>query len=164
MGKQAHTLQRIWPFILAVATGVVARSLRFLDTLPIIGDVDYAIIALGIGTAIVVAARVRPAWVAVATPFTWVAAYVLFSMLIEFTRRDPPGETWLNRPFDDFAGGLCVVAGPSLVLIGAILGARHVYLSKWHQLGCCAACGYDLRGSPGPRCPECGAEFTPKTL
>jgi len=23
----------------------------------------------------------------------------------------------------------------------------------------CAVCGYDLRGSPGPRCPECGEPF-----
>ncbi len=27
------------------------------------------------------------------------------------------------------------------------------------QRGLCAACGYNLRGSPGPRCPECGTAF-----
>jgi hypothetical protein len=29
----------------------------------------------------------------------------------------------------------------------------------WQRAGRCAACGYDLRGSAGPRCPECGAGF-----
>jgi rubrerythrin len=28
----------------------------------------------------------------------------------------------------------------------------------------CHACGYDMRGSPGPKCPECGAAMTPAQL
>ena len=28
--------------------------------------------------------------------------------------------------------------------------------------GHCAKCGYDLRGSPGLRCPECGEHYTPR--
>ena len=27
---------------------------------------------------------------------------------------------------------------------------------RWLLTGCCVACGYDLRGSPQGRCPECG--------
>jgi len=27
---------------------------------------------------------------------------------------------------------------------------------------CCLKCGYDLRGLPEPRCPECGMPFNPK--
>jgi hypothetical protein len=37
---------------------------------------------------------------------------------------------------------------------------RH-YLGRrrsWLQQGLCGACGYDLRMSDGPRCPECGSE------
>lgn len=26
----------------------------------------------------------------------------------------------------------------------------------------CTVCGYDLRGSPGPRCSECGTEMPPR--
>ena len=28
----------------------------------------------------------------------------------------------------------------------------------------CLECGYDLRGSPGPRCPECGTAFDPEVV
>ncbi len=29
---------------------------------------------------------------------------------------------------------------------------------------CCPRCGYDLRGLPEPRCPECGEPFDPAEL
>jgi hypothetical protein len=35
---------------------------------------------------------------------------------------------------------------------------------RWRRAGCCRECGYDLRGSPGPRCPECGREMAEGTV
>ena len=31
----------------------------------------------------------------------------------------------------------------------------------WRSEPRCKSCGYDLRGSPQPRCPECGAAYEP---
>lgn len=57
-----------------------------------------------------------------------------------------------------------------VVLVASIahLGVATVFISGCIHMsdapdadGCCAACGYDLRGSsPGTRCPECGQRFT----
>ena len=42
-------------------------------------------------------------------------------------------------------------------LMAAIVGYRHgVRLVAPHSTGTCNQCGYDLRGLPTPRCPECG--------
>jgi hypothetical protein len=40
-------------------------------------------------------------------------------------------------------------------MIGWIRRVQRSSRRKHHQ---CVRCGYDLRGSPGPRCPECGSE------
>jgi hypothetical protein len=49
-----------------------------------------------------------------------------------------------------------------LVGIGAFV-ASLISLTKAPS-GCCAKCGYDLRGLPEPRCPECGTPFDPKAV
>ncbi len=36
--------------------------------------------------------------------------------------------------------------------------------ARTHRPGVCTKCGYDLRGLPEPRCPECGTPFDPKRL
>jgi hypothetical protein len=54
----------------------------------------------------------------------------------------------------------------------AVFDARHrtaadllcgtgVYMRPDGETGRCTKCGYDLRGLPAPRCPECGAPFAP---
>ena len=48
-----------------------------------------------------------------------------------------------------------------LLLVAAYLAVREVrrVRSERRRIGHCRQCGYDLRGLPEPRCPECGARF-----
>ena len=49
-----------------------------------------------------------------------------------------------------------------LVLLGACaatLGFLIGFHRSKHPMGACPRCGYDLRASSGPRCPECGDYF-----
>jgi hypothetical protein len=45
--------------------------------------------------------------------------------------------------------------GLAAALTAILLYRRRRALPEHH----CLSCGYDLHGSPGPRCPECGAPF-----
>ena len=45
------------------------------------------------------------------------------------------------------------------LLFAAILIACAVWPRRSPKLGFCVECGYNLRGSTEPRCPECGARF-----
>ena len=51
---------------------------------------------------------------------------------------------------------------PLVILFGAYPALAFVRGPVWRwrrrKHGLCLKCGYDLRGSPGPRCPECGTE------
>ena len=47
------------------------------------------------------------------------------------------------------------------VVLGAVVYVRNRYWPVY-PAGCCGKCGYDLRGLPLPRCPECGTPFDPK--
>ena len=46
---------------------------------------------------------------------------------------------------------------PWMVLFGAGAGMLWWRLPRVHPRGHCASCGYDLSGSPGGKCPECGS-------
>jgi hypothetical protein len=45
---------------------------------------------------------------------------------------------------------------PWVLLLGAGAGVLWWRLPSRYPRGHCAACGYDLSGSPGGKCPECG--------
>jgi DNA-directed RNA polymerase subunit RPC12/RpoP len=48
-----------------------------------------------------------------------------------------------------------IIAGPVAVL-AAVGSYRQTLETERHKVGLCPHCGYDLRGSTGLRCPECG--------
>lgn len=48
--------------------------------------------------------------------------------------------------------------GPGVVLLFVA-----VRMQRRVRTGVCVACGYDLRGLPEPRCPECGLAFNRET-
>ena len=50
---------------------------------------------------------------------------------------------------------LLLIFAPLPLWVGTVYRARRIRASR-RKRGLCAACGYDLRASPG-RCPECGA-------
>lgn len=50
-------------------------------------------------------------------------------------------------------------AYPTIAFVCPPLRRRHR-----RRKGLCLECGYNLRGLPEPRCPECGTEIDPSTL
>jgi len=57
----------------------------------------------------------------------------------------------------------CCLILPAAIIVtlaGGVLALRQEF-SKGPVPGSCTKCGYDLRGLPEPRCPECGTPFDP---
>jgi DNA-directed RNA polymerase subunit RPC12/RpoP len=51
--------------------------------------------------------------------------------------------------------GVMIIAGP-VAVFAAVSTYRQTLETERHKVGLCPRCGYDLRGSTGLRCPECG--------
>lgn len=70
-----------------------------------------------------------------------------------------PVRTWLIVYASHFVA-ICAI--PSVLLCGAV----YLRNTRWpvYPPGHCAKCGYDLRGLPVPRCPECWTPFDPAKL
>lgn len=58
--------------------------------------------------------------------------------------------------FEQSIGLTAVIATVPLAFIAAKLDRQVRILAQRASPSICHACGYDLRGSPGPICPECG--------
>ena len=72
-----------------------------------------------------------------------------------------PAFAWTRcRPIDDIGDESSLTFPPWLPMfvlsawpvLAAVRGRRR------DRSGCCRTCGYDLRGTPGGSCPECGAD------
>ena len=61
---------------------------------------------------------------------------------------------------------LMAVVAIGVIPFGLLAGVTHFRnrFSPVHPQGCCERCGYDLRGLPVPRCPECGTPFDPTSV
>lgn len=69
-----------------------------------------------------------------------------------------PNDDW----YDIVGGGVGVVNGVAVPLVAIVVTVAGHVLERQRvrrSSGYCSGCGYDLRGSPGPRCPECGTRF-----
>lgn len=53
---------------------------------------------------------------------------------------------------------------PSLLLLTLVATGVLWRLDRRYPPGHCHKCGYNLRGLPKPRCPECGTDFDPSNL
>lgn len=56
-----------------------------------------------------------------------------------------------------------------IVAVGVTCGTTAAIAARWWAAreevgGSCPKCGYDLRGLPEPRCPECGAAVDPSAI
>lgn len=58
--------------------------------------------------------------------------------------------------------GLVLSIFITVVVTLAALGMYWWLVLRWRKPGYCVTCGYDLRGNPLGRCPECGAESSGK--
>lgn len=52
---------------------------------------------------------------------------------------------------------LAFFVGVALLFAG-LVGCALLPCAQRDREGACSTCGYDLRGLPDPRCPECGTE------
>jgi hypothetical protein len=64
------------------------------------------------------------------------------------------GANWVHIRFPYWLPLLTFAAYPTLALLGASL--RRFAATDRYGKGLCCKCGYDVRGLPGDKCPECG--------
>jgi hypothetical protein len=128
------------------------------------------------------------AWLLLGTPFLLivfaVAAFVLryevFAPRSVLSRAEERAAAPV-AVYTIFGGVIALGVGSALVLVwdvphwiglpvglvcfitGAMVGTLRMKPARVEP-GRCLECGYDLHGSPGPRCPECGTPFDPQSI
>ena len=60
-----------------------------------------------------------------------------------------------------FLGLVVAAISVPVALIAGFSSYRQTLELERHKVGLCPKCGYDLRGSTGIRCPECGMRIVP---
>jgi len=79
-------------------------------------------------------------------------------------------ETWVWTPrttFDSNDWFVLVPLAYPAIGFGAAAGLLLIRDRRLNERRCrdsCPSCGYDLAGTPGPRCPECGADVKPREI
>jgi hypothetical protein len=58
-----------------------------------------------------------------------------------------------------FLGLFVIIIGAPVAVFSAVSSYRQTLETERHKVGLCPRCGYDLRGSTGVRCPECGTRI-----
>lgn len=94
---------------------------------------------------------------------TWIAPEVPWCAVRHCTpifRGPERRDLWIDWSNAGFVALLWLVI-TALILLGALPVTSQV-VHRWRfPPGHCQKCGYDLRGLPEPRCPECGRAFDP---
>lgn len=99
--------------------------------------------------ALLLATRSRQVLLIAVTASSAAAMYVY----LQFLKQPFASTSFPNPgPLDDVIGPLWQIAVSGALLWWAFDARRHVF-----PTGCCATCGYDLRGTAHARCPECGS-------
>jgi len=147
-------------FLYGVASAILLRALegpRLPVLLAPLAPITTGLIAFGVSATI--AARSRRSIVAgdILRIICWTVVGVALGVNMVANRYyHLHGSDWAPRVGD---ACWCVIAGAIVIaLLSRVAGPVP---PRWEE-GHCGNCGYDLKGLPDPRCPECGESFDPE--
>lgn len=148
--------KRVGYWLLGTPLARFASALRFL----LMYVPDLALVGV---SAAIVACVARRRW------YVWIAALLLCYGTV-FAYRGGAPWVYLCRSVRDgyFAQALMFLSFTGVFVVVPVLlavASRKIFVSPSNiRPGHCSKCGYDLRGLPEPRCPECGRDFPAEVL